>query len=287
MSAAADCDGLFGPDTVTWRIHADPVMGLAALRALLLQALHPLAMAGVAQHSDYRSDPWGRLMRTAEYVATVSYGSAAEAERAAARVRGLHRRLGGIEPESGVAYRVDDPVLLRWVHCAEVDSILSTYRRGGGRCRDTEADTYLREQATAARLIGLDPASVPTTQGELADYFTGMRPALRTTRAAREAARFIVTPPMPGWVSLATPARPAWAGVTGLAFALLPRWARRLYGAPGLPTTDLAASIGTRALRVALLAVPPALRDGPHLKAARARLAAPAGDGPTGCLTAP
>src|SRR4051795_13158089 len=114
--------GLYGPDSVTWRVHADPTMLLAGLRALLLQALHPLAMAGVAQHSDFRADPWGRLLRTVRYVTTVSFGTTAQAERAAARVRGIHRPLGGVEPESGATYRVDDPELLRWVHCCLVDS---------------------------------------------------------------------------------------------------------------------------------------------------------------------
>src|SRR3954468_20173116 len=99
--------GLFGPDSVTWRIHADPVMALGGLRALLLQAVHPVAMAGVAGHSGFRDDPWGRFLRTANYVAVVSFGAVAEAERAAARVRGLHRRVRGVEPESGTPYSGD------------------------------------------------------------------------------------------------------------------------------------------------------------------------------------
>ena len=107
--------GLYGPDSVTWRVHADPSMALAGLRALLLQAVHPLAMSGVAQHSDFREDPWGRLFRTAEYVGVTTFGTTEHARRAGAKVRGIHRRLGGIEPESGIGYRVNDPELLRWV----------------------------------------------------------------------------------------------------------------------------------------------------------------------------
>lgn len=266
--------GLFGPDSITWRVHADPTMGLAGLRALLLQAVHPLAMAGVAQHSDFRSDPWGRLFRTAEYVAVVSYGTTTQANRASARVRGLHRRLDGVEPESGAAYRVDDPELLRWVHCCEVDSFLSTFRRSGARLRHDEADRYLREQVRAAALVGVPAEDVPASVAELADYFQGMRPQLRVTAEARRAALFVLGPPMPRWVQFATPARPAWAGLAAAAFALLPRWTRRLYRLPGLPTTDLAASVYARALRGGLLVVPPMLRDGPHLRDARARLAA-------------
>jgi uncharacterized protein (DUF2236 family) len=137
--------GLYGPASVTWKIHADPAMVLGGLRALLLQALHPLAMAGVVQHSNYRSDPWGRLLRTADYVSTVTFGTTEEAQRAAARVRAIHARLSGIEPESRMPYRVDDPALLLWVHCCEVDSFLCTYLRCGGRLRSSEADTYVAE----------------------------------------------------------------------------------------------------------------------------------------------
>jgi uncharacterized protein (DUF2236 family) len=266
--------GLFGPHSVTWRIHGDPSMAPAGLRALLLQAVHPLAMAGVAAASSFREDPWGRLFRTAEYVATVSYGTTADAERHAARVRGLHRRAGsGIEPESGQPFRVDDPDLLRWVHVTEVESFLSTYRRCGGPLEPGEADAYLTEQRRAAALVGVDPETVPGDEESLAAYFDDIRPQLRVTKEARRAAQFILLPPMPRKVGLATPAKPAWAGMAGLAFAMLPAWARRLYRLPGLPTTDLGASLSGRALRTALLAVPAQLREGPALREARARVA--------------
>src|ERR1700712_3396431 len=105
---AAD-PGIYGPGSVTWRVHADPLLGLGGLRALYLQAIHPLAMAGVAAHSDFRADPWGRLFRTAQYIGTVTYGTTLEARRAAARVRGVHRTVQGIEPVSGRPYRASDP----------------------------------------------------------------------------------------------------------------------------------------------------------------------------------
>ncbi|MGB8652079.1 MAG: oxygenase MpaB family protein [Mycobacteriales bacterium] len=264
----ADRDpGLFGPDSITWRVHADPSMALAGLRALLLQAVHPLAMAGVSQHSDFRSDPWGRLFRTAEYVGVTTYGTSAEAERAAARVRGIHRKLRGIEPESGRTYRVDDPHLLLWVHCCESESFLTTAVRSGLRLSRAQQDAYYAEQVTSARLVGLSEA--PSSVAEMADYFTSIRPELRVTEAARATARFVLFPPMP---TRALPARPAWAALAGASFAMLPRWARRLYRLPGLPTTDLGASAAALALRTGLLAVPEGLRHGPHLKDARARL---------------
>jgi uncharacterized protein (DUF2236 family) len=264
-------EGLFGPASLTWRVHADPVMGVGGLRALHLQALHPLAMAGVAQHSSFRDDPWGRLMRTVGYVTTVSFGTTAQAERAAARVRGIHRPLHGVEPESGAAYRVADPELLRWVHCCLVDSFLSTYRRAGGPLTAAEADGYVTEQRVAARLVGLDPAAVPGSVAELAAYFEAMRPELRATAEARRAAAFVLLPPMPNaWLAAA---KPLWATIAGTAFALLPRWARRLYGLPATPAGDVAATAAVRALRRSLLLVPAHVREGPPVRDARARAA--------------
>ena len=264
--------GLYGPDSVTWRVHADPSMALAGLRALLLQAVHPLAMSGVAQHSDFRQDPWGRLFRTAEYVAVTSYGTTEEARRAGARVRGIHRKLAGIEPESGRAYRVDDPDLLRWVHCVEVESFLSTAVRCGLRLTAEEQDRYYAEQTVGAGLVGLDPATVPASVDQMARYFRDMQPELRATKAAREAATFVLWPPMPALVQLGTPARPAWVALAATAGAMLPRWARRMYRLPGLPTTDIAATAAGLAFRNGLLVIPDRLRAGPHLKDARARL---------------
>jgi uncharacterized protein (DUF2236 family) len=265
--------GLFGPDSVTWRVHADPSMALAGLRALLLQAVHPLAMAGVAQHSDFRGDPWGRLFRTAEYVAVVSYGTTAEATRAAARVRGIHRKLSGIEPESGTAYRVDDPELLLWVHCCEVESFLSTALRCGMRLTPVQRDAYYAEQVTAAELVGIAPDVVPSTVEQMRRYFVDVQPHLRVTAEARRTVGFVLWPPMPSLVQLGTPARPAWVALAAAAGAMLPRWARRLYSLPGLPTTDAAATAAGLAFRTGLLAVPERLRQGPHVKQAQKRLA--------------
>jgi uncharacterized protein (DUF2236 family) len=264
--------GLFGPDSLTWRVHADPSMALAGLRALLLQAVHPLAMAGVAQHSDFRGDPWGRLFRTAEYVGVTTYGTRREAHRAAAKVRGIHRRLAGVEPESGTAYRADDPELLLWVHCCEVSSFLTTAVRCGLRLSRAEQDAYYREQTTSGELVGLAAADVPASVAEMEAYFRAVRPQLRVTAEARRTARFVLWPPMPSLVALGTPARPAWVALAGAAGAMLPRWARRLYSLPGLPTTDAAATAAGLAFRTGLIVVPERLRHGPHVKQAQQRL---------------
>ncbi|MCW2777265.1 MAG: hypothetical protein JWN17_990 [Frankiales bacterium] len=275
MTSAPELDadpGLFGPDSVTWRVHADPSMALAGLRALLLQAVHPLAMAGVAQHSDFRQDPWGRLFRTADYVGVTTFGTTREARIAGAKVRGIHGRLAGTEPESGTPYRVSDPELLRWVHCVEVESFLSTAVRCGLRLSREEQDRYYGEQTLQASLVGLDPDDVPGSVDEVAAYFADVRPQLRVTAEARRAALFVLWPPMPALVQVGTPARPAWAALATAAFAMLPRWARRLYALPGLPTTDVAATAAGLAFRTGVLVVPEGLRQGPHVTAARERL---------------
>ena len=260
--------GLFGPGSVSWRIHSDPSSGLAGVRALLLQALHPTAMAGLAAHSSYREEAWSRLFRTAQYIAVITFGTTAEAERAAAKVRGVHRRLG-----------LDDPELLMWVHFGFVDSLLSTYRRTAG-LTPAEADAYVAEQVTAARLIGLDPATVPSTTAELDAYLASVRPTLGITPEAREGARFILLPPMRNDIRWLTPAVPAWAGLAATAFALQPRWARSMYGGGlggvalgGIPgVTDWQATLAARGWRTALMALPESIRRGPHVSAAEQRL---------------
>ena len=120
----------FDEDRPVRTVHADASMFVGGLRALLLQSLHPLAMAGVAEHSDYRGDPWGRLQRTSTFLAVTTFGTAADAQRAVDKVRGIHRRVHGVAPD-GRAYSADDPHLLEWVHIAEVDSFLLAHRLYG------------------------------------------------------------------------------------------------------------------------------------------------------------
>ena len=273
MTSTAGDVGLFGPDSVTWRVHGDPSMLLAGFRALLLQAVHPLVMAGFDANSRFRDDPWGRLQRTGEWVGTVTYGTTADAERAGRAVRAVHARLKpGVEPETGLPYRVDDPALLTWVHNTEVESFLSTYRRCGGRLRRGEGDTYVDEMRASAALVGLDPEHVPRTEAEIAQYYQQVRPQLRVTAVARRNALWGFAPPMPTWVSVATPARPTWAALVAIAAGMLPRWARRLYGLPGLPTTDLSATVAGRVVRRALLTVPQRWVESPVHRSARERV---------------
>ncbi len=272
--------GLFGPGSVTWKVHGEPILIVAGLRSLYLQTLHPRAMAGVAQNSNYRTDTWGRLVRTATYVATTIYGTRTEAEAAGRRLRTRHAGLRARDPITGEEFRIDDPDLLRWVHVTEVESFVSTARRAGLSLTDAEVDGYYTEQRRAAALVGLDPADVPGTAAEVADYYRRIQGDLRMTKEAAETALFLTAPPIPWKVSRPLrlglslgPPRWAYLGVAGLAMALLPAWARRLYGGLGLPTTALSADLSVRALRLALAAVPRRYREGPLQQAAKARAA--------------
>ena len=253
--------GCFGPDSVSWRVHHDPANVVGGIRALILQALHPDVMQTFHDITSTREDPWGRLARTGKYVNSITYGTRDEAESAAARVRFVHHKLG-----------LDRPEWLLWVHCGAVDSWLVGHRRSGAPMTDAEADQYVREQVEAARLIGCDLDTVPTTVAELATYFEDMRPQLEVTAETRESVRDLIWPPMAPRVQLLTPARPAWTTLALTGFGLMPRWSRRMFALPALPTTDVSASITARALRTALLAVPEGRRTNPHLAAARLRL---------------
>lgn len=264
--------GLFGPGSVSWRVHREPVLWLAGVRALYLQALHPRAVAGVVQNSDIRRNCWPRLMRTAEYVGTVVYGTTDQAERAGRRVRRIHDRLRAHDPRTGEEFRVDDPQLLRWVHVTEVESFVSTARRARIGLSDADVDRYYAEQTRAAALVGLDPGTVPASAAEVAEFYRSIRPELALTAEARDAARFLTLPPMPARYAVA--GRPAWLGLAAMAVALLPRWARRLYRLPGLPTTDIAASLTVLGLRGLINALP--VREGPIYRDAMRRAEAAA-----------
>jgi uncharacterized protein (DUF2236 family) len=248
--------GLFGPDSVTWRVHADPCSLVGGLRALIIQALHPLAMAAVDQHSDFRDDPWGRLRRTSEYVTTIIFGDSDSAAAAGARIRRIHRHVRGIDPVTGLAYRADDPELLMWVHCVEVHSFYYAYRCFGGRLTPAEADRYVREMLVSAELVGLDARDVPQSVQALRTYLQCFK-RLCVTPAARDGLRLILNPP-------ASPlGRVAWAIPAAATISILPRRVRELYGLPWVPLADPALRIGVfslcRALNL-LIPPPPAVR---------------------------
>ncbi|MCU4183915.1 DUF2236 domain-containing protein [Acidiferrimicrobium sp. IK] len=256
--------GLFGPGSVTWDVHSDPVSLLGGMRALLVQALNPLAMAGVDQHSDYRRDPWGRLKRTAQFVSIATYGTTEEAERIGAHIRAIHTRVHGVDTVTGRPYRADDPELLAWVHNVLVKSLLVAKQRYGGGLSAADADRYVAEMVKMAELVGTPVELVPTSVAGLRVYFRSAE--MIGSPISRAAARTVLAPPIPARL------RPVWAVLDAAAIGLLPRQARRLYGYPWVPSpaakpveAAFAALFGT-----AKLVLPPA----PDRAAAEARLAA-------------
>ncbi|WP_406728960.1 oxygenase MpaB family protein [Streptomyces sp. GD-15H] len=221
----------FGPERPVRRVHADASMFIGGLSALLLQSLHPLAMAAIAGHSGFRGDPWGRLQRTSTFLAVTTYGPADSAQQAVDRVRAVHERVRGTTP-AGQEYRAADPHLLCWVHIAEVDSFLRAHQRYGARPLDAaDCDAYVEDMARIAIALGVpDP---PTNRAELTDRLAAYRGELRSTPEARSAARFLLlNPPVP------VLARLPYGALAAGAVSLLPVWASRALWLPRAPTVE-------------------------------------------------
>jgi uncharacterized protein (DUF2236 family) len=259
--------GLFGPHSVTWRVHMEPVLHVGGLRALILQALHPWVMLGTYQNSALFDPPkaWARFVRTAEFVGIRTYGTTAEVEAASQRVRGLHAKLRGHDPATGRPFRLDDPQWLLWVHCGEIDSYVDVAVRAGV-LGAADADRYVAESARAAEVVGA--ADAPRSREELKTYFDEVRPQLRLTDEAITGTVNLLTARLPAPMSVKLTQPP----VAALAFATLPRWARRMYGSPGLPTTDLSATLALNALRAAAARIP-GPPDPPRMERARRLMA--------------
>jgi uncharacterized protein (DUF2236 family) len=267
MTGTASSDtGLFGPGSVTWRVLGYPVMWVGGLRAMYLQALHPRTMRATWQNTAFArpGEAWGRFGRTVEYVRARTYGTTAEAERAGQRVRRIHASLTGTDVDGSVI-RLDEPELLLWVHCGEISSYADVARRCGMGLSAADLDQFVDEQRLGAALVGLDPADVPASMAGLDAYYERMRPQLYACAEARHALARSYLPDVP-WpftgLKLVVPP------LNTLAFASLPRWARRKYGAPGSPVTDLSVTLTLRALHEATSRIPRQLLGMPVVQAA-------------------
>ena len=223
MAEPADA-GLFGPASIVWRVHRDRSFPLAGMRALMVQALHPLAMAGVAQHSDWRRDPFGRLAATSGYVLTVTYGDRASANEAAERVRAVHKHVRGTDLETGLPYAAEDPDLLLWIHAALVESIMTIVQRYGRGLDPGDADRYVAEMVPFAEIVGVPSDMVPRSAGALNEYLRSVE-LVRITQAAREAIAVVLDPP-----GLDDDTRELWHDLSQVATGTLPDWAREAYG---------------------------------------------------------
>ncbi|MFD7878968.1 oxygenase MpaB family protein [Streptomyces sp. NPDC059766] len=245
----------FGPERPIRRVHGDASMFIGGLSALLLQSLHPLAMAAVSAHSGFRGDPWGRLQRTSTFLATTTYGTADSARLACEQVRTVHERVRGVTPE-GTAYRASDPHLLGWVHTAETTAFLGAHQRYGLRpLTAEECDGYVADTARVAVALGVpDP---PRDRAELAERLSAYRPELRATPQALSAGRFLLlNPPVP------LAARLPYGILAANAVSLLPVWAARELRLPrltmveGLCVRPLGSAL-TAAIRWAMTPPPP------------------------------
>lgn len=228
-------------------VHADASMYVGGIRALLLQSLHPLAMAGVAGHSGYKGDPWGRLQRTSEYIAVTTFGRVQDAERTIARIRGIHRRVKGNAPD-GRPYSASDPHLLKWVHIAEIESFLTAYQVFNPHPLSPEdADRYVSQTSEIATRLGVvDP---PQTVGQLYDQLWTYGPELEATPAAKETVDFLIfDPPLP------PSARAGYWLLAAAAISILPSSARRMLDLGDWRLTDAfvarpAGDVSTRLVR--------------------------------------
>lgn len=219
-------DSLFGPKAVAWRIHGDVTsMMVGGIAGLLLQMLHPAVLAGVWDHSNFRSDMPGRLRRTARFIALTTYGDPSEAKAVIARVRAIHAKVTGTLPD-GREYAANDPALLAWVHVTEATSFLDAWMRyAEPDMSRADQDRYFTEMERVASALGADP--IPRNRSEARDIIAAMRPALGCDDRTREVARLVLSQPAHNRM-----AEPFQALTLQAAADLLPAWARRMHGLP-------------------------------------------------------
>jgi uncharacterized protein (DUF2236 family) len=239
--------GLFGPDSISWRVIGDPASFIGGIRALLIQAAHPEVVAGVGDHSRYREDPLGRLSRTSAYVTATTYGAVPEVEKAIAQVRRVHRIVSGVSSR-GIEYDADDPGYSAWVHNALTDSFLVANQTfGSDRLNNAEADRFVQEQTRVGALLDAEP--MPGTAAGLRSWIDGhLEPA--TSPEMRDAVDFLVDPPLTEDLKL------GYKLIMEAAVATIPRRLRDILEVTKTPGGILAGKAVARGLRWALGASP-------------------------------
>ncbi len=257
----ADTDWLLGPDSVAWRILTTPVVPLiGGLRTLAIEALHPRAMRGVLEHSDYLERPLARLQRTATYVASTALGTMEEAERAGHLVRSVHKRVKGRDPVTGRRYSADDPDSQVWVHLAQWYSYLISHRIFVGDLGPEEEDRYVAEGVAVAALVGTPPEMVPKSVAEARAYFEEIKPSLCLTEGAVDAIAFVTGRRWPKSLQQAA-VLPGTRLLGTAAIATIPRDLRRLMGVDRPTAIDVFEVAAVRAtLPVGQLLAPILLR---------------------------
>ena len=266
-------EGIFGPDSITWRINRENVLVLGGGRALVLQVAHPLVGAGVAQHSNYRKDPWGRLFRTLDRTTAIVFGDDDDAEQASSAVWNLHGKVEGTS-DAGVPYRARDPKLLMWVHATLVDTSLLVYDRFVARLSIGERERYYEEQKAMAEAFGCPRSEQPETYADFIDYFaTMLNDELEVTDVTRDVLDSINNPELP-YASVTGPlARPLLEPMRMLTASLLPDRLRRELGLTERRLEGPVLAAQARLLRAALPLVPGLVREFPRAREARRRVA--------------
>lgn len=253
--------GLLGSHSVAWTVVGHPMSLVGGLRALMIQALHPLAMAGVAQHSDYEHRALDRLRRTAYYVTATTFGDTDTAYAAAEQVKRVHRRVHGIDPVTGRPYDAADPETQIWVHCTEWHSMLAAYRVfGGRRLTEQEQEQYFAEGVIIGSLLGTPREQVPASHAEYRAYFEAIRPQLCLSEHSRKAINFVLHPPVEReTLPLQGPLRM----FASAALALIPRHLRIMAGINRPLWQDAVALAAVRPWGTALTL--PGVRDLPRM----------------------
>jgi len=258
-------DGLFGPESVTWRVNREGVLLAGGGRALLLQVAHPLVAAGVARHSSFRERPWDRLYGTLDLTTRIVFGDAEESARAARRLRSVHSKVRGVAP-GGRPYDALDPDLLIWVWATLVESAMLVYRRYVGSLSARRAATYYAEQQRFAHACGVPEGACPPDLPALIEYFERtIASDLEVGEDAREIAESVLRPPLPA------PLRPLAAPLNLLTVGLLPPAVRELYGLRWDARREALLDGAGVAVRAALPLLPRVARDFPHARRAWAR----------------
>ncbi len=218
--------GLFGPRSAIWQVHGDfTSMLCGGVSALLLQMLHPLALAGVWDHSNFREDIFGRLRRTSQFISATTFGTTVDAERLIAKVQGIHLRVNG-EDKDGTPYRASDPDLLTWVHVAECSSFMASHLRyKRSVVSAARQEQYYQEAGEIARRLGA--RDIPLTPRQVADYLQDMRPKLRYDERTREVADVLLSTRLPGRMS-----QPVGRVMMRAGIDLLPLWAQEMLNLP-------------------------------------------------------
>lgn len=266
MSPTDEAAGLFGPGSVSWRVDREAIVLAGGSCALLMQAAHPAVAAGVAQHSTYATDPFGRLFRTLVSSFDVVFGSRSQADAAITRVNAIHRRVRGRIPESGAEYSALDPEALLWVHATLVDTALRVYERWVAPLSPEEREAYHRESARVVELLGVEAGRVPPTMGELREWMAAMLDGpVHVTDTARQVARTVLYPTR-------IPPRVAWDAAHLISLSTLPRSLRRQYGIRWSAERERGVERMARASRLLLPRLPGPLRHVPQARRADRRV---------------